>query len=341
MKKNILFSAAFGLLAVAFSACSDDVDCKLAQDNEKASAVATLYTYAAEGDDYDPDCDLKVRLVKSPGLKAAYLLVEDQKVKDEYIESYTYKYEDVVEYKKNAAGEIVDSTIVKVKVDSTANYNEEKYYNHVIEKGQEAAFDADNAFEVMKTNLLGDWRIVAVSVADNGKKSSQEVLFHGVGWITLCTGTYSYGILGGLGLTPKSGVALQQNADDASLYRIKNAYADGVDFQFTSTGVTDEDEDGVYTVLRVPDQPVGLTYGSYGSIRVRDIGVWQGDDAWAYPESVGGNGYVCGMYEDYNCFFMCQFYVSAGNLGYNNYDQFIPDNAGVKAAVFPMKANQK
>ena len=39
---------------------------------------------------------------------------------------------------------------------------------------------------------------------------------------------------------------------------------------------------------------------------------------------------MSGMYEDYFCFIMAQYYVSAGNLGYsagsgNNYDMFIPE----------------
>ena len=59
-------------------------------------------------------------------------------------------------------------------------------------------------------------------------------------------------------------------------------------------------------------------YGSYGNVNVRDMGYWQGDDAYVFSY-----GYESGMYADGYCFFTVQFYVSAGSLGWGT-DTFEP-----------------
>ncbi len=75
------------------------------------------------------------------------------------------------------------------------------------------------------------------------------------------------------------------------------------------------DEDGNFTMFRVPAQATGQSFGSYGVFNVRDVAEWQNDD-----------GYLdCKIYESHDAYFWVQYYVSAGNLGYG-YDEFTPNN---------------
>jgi hypothetical protein len=74
-----------------------------------------------------------------------------------------------------------------------------------------------------------------------------------------------------------------------------------------------------YTFFRVPVADTPFTYGDYGAVSVRDIGYWQSNDAF-----ITEGGYESGMYADYSCFIYIQYFVSAGNLGYD-YDYFVPD----------------
>jgi hypothetical protein len=87
----------------------------------------------------------------------------------------------------------------------------------------------------------------------------------------------------------------------------------------------DTDSDGKYQFFRIPVSETSFNYGNYGLVSVRDIGYWQGNDAY-----VTSSGYESGMYEDYSCFIAAQYYCSAGSLGYflsanSNYDFFIPN----------------
>ena len=90
-----------------------------------------------------------------------------------------------------------------------------------------------------------------------------------------------------------------------------------------SEGTTEEEtEDGLAWYCRVPNQPTSWTFGQYGTLNVRDIAYWQGNDAFATNGSYG-----CYMYDDGYTYFPLQYYVSAGNVGYTttaNCDTFIP-----------------
>ena len=61
-------------------------------------------------------------------------------------------------------------------------------------------------------------------------------------------------------------------------------------------------------------------HSTLGPINVRDVGYWQGNDAF-----VTEKGFESCLYEDYRCFMYAQYYVSKGSLGYNC-DEFVPDN---------------
>ena len=118
-----------------------------------------------------------------------------------------------------------------------------------------------------------------------------------------------------------TGVELQRSDDNPDNYRFKNLFGPGKSLNIVVyPKYTATDDDGTYTFFRVPAQPTGHNYGSYGEVSIRDIGYWQGDDSYVFE-----SGMESGMYEDYNCFIEAQLYVSAGSLGYG-YSFFTPDS---------------
>ena len=113
---------------------------------------------------------------------------------------------------------------------------------------------------------------------------------------------------------------LQVCTTDANLYRFKDVFGAGYSMKIVLLpDYKATDADGEYTFFRVPRAETPYTYGSHGAVGVRDVGYWQGSDAW-----VTDNGYESGMYADYSCFVYVQYFVSAGNIGYG-YDFFIPE----------------
>ena len=107
------------------------------------------------------------------------------------------------------------------------------------------------------------------------------------------------------------------------MYRLVNVFGDGYHMKFSIMPETEEEtEDGLAWYCRVPNQPTSWTYGQYGTLNVRDIAYWQGNDSFATNGSYG-----CYMYDDGYTYFPLQYYVSAGNVGYTttaNCDTFIP-----------------
>ena len=86
--------------------------------------------------------------------------------------------------------------------------------------------------------------------------------------------------------------------------------------------LTATNEYGTYTYCRVPVQDTGFTYGDYGAIKVRDVGYWQGDESFVTESGFENQYYTDGTAK--GCLdVMVQYYVSAGNLGYN-YDSYTP-----------------
>ncbi len=288
-------------MAMFFAACSSEPDIDVMTDKTASgdAAVTTVLTYEPGGE-YDPDCDVRVRFCRNAKAENVYYLAEltaDKAAKVEELGSL------------------------------------DAYNMYVVESGKKVEFaEGESDADLVLVSLLGYYTITAVSVDANGSLTANEVQFHGVGWNTLATGTYSFGTLGGIGLTPRTGVQLQQNSDDETLFRLKNAFKDGYDLQFYLSEVTGEDEDGKYTLVRIPEQVTGYSYGSYGAIKLRDVGFWQGDDEYA----LNVDYYPNYMYEDYSCWFMPEYFVSAGYLGYTKWDSFVPD--GEEARI--MKADK-
>lgn len=207
------------------------------------------------------------------------------------------------------------------------NLSDEAYAEYVVANGtkltvEENSFDGSLVADAVVKNLYYENIITAVAVG-NGAKSMSSVSFTGLKWNTLCTGTYYFENSFSkalVGSSTKGGVVLQQQDEDKSQYRLKDLYGTGNHLCFFTINLSATDADGTYQYARIPVQNTGLIHRSYGELSVRDVGYWLGDDGY-----ITEGGYESGIYEDYNCFLYDQYYVSAGNCGYQ-YEYFVPDN---------------
>lgn len=192
----------------------------------------------------------------------------------------------------------------------------DEYANFVIANGQKieginGASDAD----LTLTGLQGEVTITVVGVSGNTKTSS-FVTFKGLDWQDICEGTYTFAVAAIKNRMGESVTAtLQYCANEEGLYRIKDVFGEGYSLKFRDTGDTASDDGGSYKILSIPAQPTPLTYGDYGAIGVRDVATWQNENSYQSNN---------GMYEDNECFFWLQYFVSAGSLGYG-FDSFIPN----------------
>lgn len=199
-----------------------------------------------------------------------------------------------------------------------ASTGEEAYKEYVVSNGTKisgisGASDAD----ITLTDLYGEYTITAVAVG-GGAKASAATAFNGLEWTDLAKGTYHFFNSDRIGISSNP-ATLQVCTTDDKLYRFKDVFATGYHMKINLLSLKGEDADGEYTFFRVPVTDTPFTYGDHGIVSVRDIGYWQGSDAW-----VTDNGYESGMYADYSCFIFIQYFVAAGSLGYD-YDFFIPD----------------
>lgn len=248
--------------------------------------VVTVYNYTPSAE-YDGDTDQRVRFVNNGVAKEAFYLVDKSSNKAAIIEEQ----------------------------------GEDAYIQKVISEGTAITFDDSGVYETVLTNMTGDYDITAV--ASNGTtKTMRSATFSGIAWdaSSSINGTYMVqraNIQGVVGAASFPAV-LQRHEADETLYRIKGALGAGTKITIKLLDITGTDDDGEYTFFRIPAQATPYSYGDYGTISVRDIGYWQGDDAW-----VTENGYESGMYADGYCFLCIQYYVAAGSLGMT-YDYFVP-----------------
>jgi len=285
MKKNI-YQLFIALLAFGFiTSCVDDEGTLPGNDSEP---VATVYQYAPSRP-YNADNDIIIRVAANDKTVEAYYLVE--------------KTADI-------------------------SMSESAYMDYVVSNGTKlAGISGESTADVILTNLFGDYTITVVAVG-NGTKTSAKTTFSGLDWTDVATGTYYFA---GSGFTASATANLQNLfgtstptvlqvcTTDSKLYRFKDVFGAGYSMKINMLTLTGNDEDGEYTFFRIPVAETPAIYGNYGTVSVRDIGYWQGSDAW-----VTDNGYESGMYGDYYCFLFIQYFVSAGSLGYG-YDFFVPD----------------
>jgi hypothetical protein len=199
-----------------------------------------------------------------------------------------------------------------------ASLGEDGYNDYVVSNGVKLSeISGESNADVTLTDLYGEYTITAVAVGD-GKKTSAATVFNGLDWTTVATGTYYFFNTGRLGVESNP-ATLQVCTTNDQLYRFKDVFANGYHMKINLLSLKGRDSYGEYTFFRIPVTDTPFTYGTYGAVSARDIGYWQGSDAW-----ITDNGYESGMYEDYYCFLYIQYFVSAGNMGYG-YDEFVPD----------------
>ena len=249
--------------------------------NDKEPNVV-VYSYTAKKP-YNEDNDVALRLAFNNKVESAYYLAEKASEKESKV----------------------------------ATMGEEGYMDYVVSNGTKINEVASNT-DLTLTDMYGKYAITVVAVNGN-KKASAVTEFTGLEWEDVVTGTYYFAVRTAI-TGESSETTLQICTSDKTLYRLKDVFGQNSHMKFQLLpDYTATDADGTYTYFRIPAVDTPYTYGSYGTVGVRDIGYWQGSSAW-----ITDNGYESGMYADNYCFFYIQYYCSGGSLGYN-YEYFVPD----------------
>lgn len=289
MKKYINALGMVLLAIMAMTSCKEEEGTTPGTD--EAPAI-TLYQYAVEAPEYNPDNDVRIRIAANNQVSEAYYLTETTADKKAHVE---------------AEGET-------------------GYMTYVVENGTKIeGISGESNADIVLTNLQGECAITVVGV-NGSNMTSQEVVFTGLAWEDVATGTYVFGTKSVQG-NPAATIVGQSSAPttlqvcttDPTLYRFKDVFGEGYSLKINLIDKTATDSQGTYQFFRVPSTLTPYTYSSYGNISISDIGYWQGDDTF-----VTDNGYESGMYANHNCFIMVVYTVSAGYLGYG-YDEFIAD----------------
>lgn len=280
MKKYIYSLFAVLLATATMSSCKVEEGTEPGND---AQPNVVMYSYTAKKP-YNEDNDVAIRMAFNNKVEAAYYLVEKATEKESRL----------------------------------ASMGAEGYMDYVVSNGTKVA-DATGETDIMITDLYGKYAITAVAV-NGSQKSSAATEFIGLEWEDVIDGTYYFDFGSSFVGMESHPTTLQICTTDATLYRFKDVFGEGFNMKINLLpDYTMADGGGTYTYFRVPAIETPFTHPTYGVIGIRDIGYWQGSEAW-----VTTNGYESGMYEDYNCFVYVQYYVSAGNLGYG-YDYFVPN----------------
>lgn len=266
---------------VTFISCTVEEGTEPGNDPEPSILV---YQYAASRPN-NPDNDVVLRFATNAQTQSAYYLVE----------------------------------LTETKEANIASLGEQGYMDYVVENGVqiEGASGVSNV-DVTIANLYGSYTITAVAVSGNMKTSS-ETVFVGLDWTDVATGTYYFDLGKNFIGVESISTVLQVCTTNPDLYRFKDLFGTGYSMKINLIDYTGSDADGEYRFFRIPATDTPYTYGDYGEIGVRDVGYWQGNDAF-----VTDSGYESGMYANYNCFLCISYYVSAGTLNYG-YDYFVAD----------------
>lgn len=288
MKKYIYNLFIVLLATAAMTSCAEDEGTVPGND---PNPMVTVYQYKPVKP-YNADNDITLRFATNNKTTEVYYLAEKTEEKDTHV----------------------------------ASMGKDAYMDYVVSNGTKVGdISGESNVEVTLTDMYGEYTITAVAIG-NGNKTSYEVVFLGLDWADVVTGTYYFAQQSVSG-TPSSNVTgvsftptvLQVCTTDANLYRFKDVFGTGYHMKINLIDYKSSDADGEYQFFRVPAVETPYTYGSHGIVSVRDIGYWQNSDAF-----ITDGGYESGMYENYNCFVFIQYYVAAGNIGYG-YDTFLAD----------------
>lgn len=248
---------------------------------------ATIYQYAP-GAGYNADEDVVVRFVANGKTESVHYFIELLSAKEAFV----------------------------------AEKGSHAYAEKVLKEGKTVPKESLTAYNDTLTGMAGTYAITAAAVAGS-ETVLTESIFNGLSWTTISKGTYTFSTLSNMGLQPVA-TEFQSCDTDETLFRFKDVYKPGYSLKIvTIPGLTATDDYGTYTFCRVPVQDTGFSYGEHGAIGVRDIGYWQGDESYVTEGGFESCYYTEGA--DAGCLYiMVQYYVSAGNLGYD-YDQYVPD----------------
>lgn len=273
MKRNIYSLLVAVLGMMTFAACTEDAGTTPGSDSQ---ATVTLYQYTAE-DPYDSDCDVRVRIAANSATTEAYALAETAAEKEQHV----------------------------------AQLGTEGYNDYVVANGEKLSeIHGASIQDKVFTGLKGENVITVVAVGGGSKKAS-EIQFTGISWTDVATGTYYFSVANIQRIYASEVTTTLQYCDsDPSSYRFKNLFGSGKHLKFTKTSSTYTDGGAV---CRVAAQATPLTFGSYGTVNVRDVATWQNDDSFL----------DCALYDDGYFYAWVQYFVTAGNLGYG-YDEFVP-----------------
>lgn len=265
------------LASFAISSCTEEEGTE--PGNDSAPSIR-IYQYKP-GEEYSEDNDVTIRFATNNLVDEVYYLAE--------------KSED--------------------KASRVSSMGEEGYMEYVITNGVklEGVSGASNV-DVTLTGMYGEYTITAVAV-DGKAKTSSSIVFVGLDWADVATGTYYFEAVPDLQIQPAM-VTLQVCTTDATLYRFKDLFGTGYHMKINMLSKMGNDAGGEYQYFRVPVTATPYSLSNYGEVSVQDIGYWQGNAAF-----VTDGGYESGMYADYSCFVYVAYCVSAGALGYG-YDYF-------------------
>lgn len=274
MKRNIYSLLVAVLGMMTFAACTEDAGTTPGSDSQ---ATVTLYQYTAE-DPYDSDCDVRVRIAANSATTEAYALAETVTEKEQRV----------------------------------AQLGAEGYNDYVVANGEKLSdIHGASIQDKVFTGLKGE-NVITVVAVGGGSKKAAETQFTGISWTDVATGTYHFSVASIQSVYASEVTTTLQYCDsEPSSYRFKNLFGSGKHLKFTKTNSTYDDGGAV---CRVAAQETPLTYGSYGTISVRDVATWQNDD----------NYLDCALYDDGSFYAWVQYFVAAGNLGHG-YDEFVPN----------------
>ena len=283
MKKNLFIYVLLFLLGgvATFTSCTVDEGTEPGNDSEPSILI---YQYAASRPN-NPDNDVVLRFATNSKTESAYYLVEPTETKEANV----------------------------------ASMGEEGYKDYVVSEGIKIeGASGSTTVDVVVTDLYGEYTITAVAVSAKTKTSS-ETTFTGLDWNDVVSGTYYFDLGKNFIGVESAATVLQVCTTNPDLYRFKDVFGEGYSMKINLIDYTGSDDNGTYRFFRIPAADTPFTYGNYGAISVRDIGYWQGNDAF-----VTEGGYESGMYTNYDCFLYINYYVSAGYLDYG-YDYFVAD----------------
>lgn len=286
MKKYIYNLFAVLLATAAMTSCTVEEGTEPGND---AQPNVVLYQYTAKKP-YNEDNDVAIRLAFNSQVESAYYLAEKATEKESRI----------------------------------ASLGEEGYMDYVVSNGIKVANVAEDA-DITITDLFGKYAITAVAVSGSQKASASSE-FTGLEWEDVVSGTYYFSIIKSMS-GESNPTTLQVCTTNNTLYRFKDVFGVGSHMKIQlMPDYKGKDSGGdTYTFFRIPNTTTPYMHATYGEVSVRDVGYWQGSEAW-----ITTNGYESGMYEDYYCFISAQYYCSGGSFGYGykgnkSLEYFIPD----------------